>query len=90
MQALKLLSRTAFICNICFIITLLVKMYPDPPGDWFSLFIILGIVVAIPLNVLLAIWIFILVVGGKRSFPGLPKWLMLLNTLFIIPELIFQ
>lgn len=91
MQALRLLSRIAFICNCCFVITFIIKAYPDPPeGEWVSMLIILGNVISLPLNILVSLWAFILIAMGRREFPRLPRWMLLLNFLFLIPELILQ
>jgi hypothetical protein len=85
MRLFRLLSRVAFICNICFLLTAFVLWLPNPPeGNLISTIIVLGYFLAIVINVLLNLSLLILFALGKLSAPRIPIWLLIVNFLFFI------
>jgi len=89
MRLLRLLSRVAFICNICFVLTSLEQYLPKvPEGDVASTIIVLGYIMAILVNILvncwlLAAWVF------KKGPLDVPAWLWIVNLIFLIIQLVF-
>jgi hypothetical protein len=89
MTWLRLLSRVAFICNCCFLLALLVQWMPHPPeGELVSMIIILGYVAAVLLNVALHICYAFLLFSPLRLRSIVPPWLIVVNFLFLVPQLI--
>ncbi len=89
MKTLYFLSRLAFICNLCFLAALLFQTMPHAPeGEIISTVIILGYVVAIVLNVVVNIWYVFLLISHKSFRQFIPVWLVAMNFLFLIPQLI--
>jgi hypothetical protein len=90
MRFFRLLSRVAFICNICFVLTALVQWLPNPPeGDILSTIIVLGYFLAIAVNVLLNLSLIVVFVFGKLEAAHIPVWLLVINFLFFILQSIF-
>lgn len=89
MQILLFFSRVAFICNICFGLTWLLRYYPSlQQGHATSTILILGIVVAAILNALVCLSIIILLLMRKPIGQHFPRWLIIANFLFLIPQAI--
>jgi hypothetical protein len=87
MRLFRLLSRVAFICNICFLLSAFVLWLPHPPeGNILSTVIILGYFMAILINVLLNLSLIILYIVGKLSAPVIPVWLLVVNFIFFIAQ----
>jgi hypothetical protein len=80
MQALKLLVRVAFICNICFLLASLIRWLPNPPeGQVVSTVIVMGYLMGLPVNGIVFCWALILAAAGKWRAAALPVWLMVFN-----------
>ena len=89
MPKILLLSRAALICNICFLITLLMHYIPAiASGIFSSTLIILGTVMAIVINVLMNILYLIIVFYGRPIRKFVPVWLISVNFLFLILQVI--
>jgi hypothetical protein len=86
MPKLLFLSRVAFICNVCYLLSFLLRTTSFiQSGHASSVVIILGNLLAIILNIIVifgyAICFFILKVGGPY-----PKWLIIINFLFLLVQ----
>ena len=89
MPKILFLSRVALICNVCFLITLLLHYIPAVANGIFSsTLIILGTVMAIVINVLMNILYLIIVFCGRPIRKFVPVWLMSVNFLFLILQVI--
>jgi hypothetical protein len=89
MGGIKLVSRVAFICNICFVLAIILQRTGTHwEGEIVSLIIIMGYVLAVILNVVAALWYLWMRVFGKSSGDRVPHWLILVNFLFLIIQLI--
>lgn len=89
MPKILFLSRVALICNICFLITLLMHYIPAvASGIFSSTLIILGTVMAIVINVLMNILYLIIVFYGRPIRKFVPVWLISVNFLFLILQVI--
>jgi hypothetical protein len=89
MQLLGFLSRLAFICNICFLLSATILLLGHPPGgEIISLVIILGFSMAIVVNVIVNIGYGISLIARKSLSDYIPLWLIIANFLFFITQLI--
>ena len=87
MRLFRLLSRVAFICNVCFLLTAFVLWLPHPPeGNVISTIIVAGYFLAIVINVLLHLSLIVLLIFGKLATPRIPVWLLIVNFLFFIVQ----
>ena len=89
MYNIRFFSKVAFICNICFLLALIIQWMPRPPeGEAVATTIILGYVFAAIVNLIINVWCAILFFSGKLLNNLVPRWLIIANFLFLIPELI--
>jgi hypothetical protein len=89
MRLLGFLSRLAFICNICFLLSVTILMWPDPPvGEIISLIIIIGYSLAIVINGIVNIGYGISLLARKSLRNFIPLWLIIANFLFLLTQLI--
>ncbi|HEY4061208.1 MAG TPA: hypothetical protein VGM30_04875 [Puia sp.] len=89
MQLLRLLSRVAFICNICFLLASFIQWLPNPPeGGWVSTVIVLGYMLSILVNVVVNCWLIGLLLLKRLRAAGIPLWLLIINFLFFILQLV--
>ena len=89
MSFLRFLSRVAFLCNICFLLAVLLLWLDHPPeGDLISLIIVIGFILAFIVNLIVNISYGINLLVRKRAGEGIPSWLMVANFIFLFPELI--
>ena len=80
MKLLKLLVRVAFICNICFLLALLILWLPNPPeGQVVSTVIVMGYGMALPLNAIVFGWAIGLAAKKRWRTAGLSGWLLGFN-----------
>ena len=89
MALLRMLNRTAFICNICFLLAIGLLWYKHPvyPGVA-SLIIVMGFFLSVVLNVVVnACFLFLRI--SKKPLEGIPRMLIYLNGGFLIFQLIF-
>jgi hypothetical protein len=89
MRLFRLLSRVAFIFNVCFLLAAFVLWLPHPPEDNLIASVIpIVYLMAIVINVLLNLSLFILFVVGKLLVARIPAWLLIINFLFFIIQTI--
>jgi hypothetical protein len=88
MALLRMLNRSAFICNVCFLLAILILRLRQPvdPG-LSSLIIVMGFVLSILLNLIVNIWHLIRRIG-KKPLQEIPRILLYLNSGFLIIQLI--
>jgi len=92
MQSLRFFSRVAFICNVCFVFVWVMRYYPvlkqGQQGQFISLVLILGVLIAFVLNMAVNGCILIFILRGKAVWDHFPRWLIITNFLFLLPQLI--
>ena len=89
MKIVLFFCRVAFICNICFALAWLFRYYPAlQQGEITSTILILGIVVSGILNILVSGCLIVLLLLRKPPPGYFPWWLIIVNFLFLIPQLI--
>jgi len=90
MRKLLFLNRLALICNILFIVCLILKRIEDIKlnQDLIGLILILGWLCSFLLSVIVNIWAVILLL--KKSEIEVPIWLVVTNLLFFIFEFIYH
>jgi len=90
MRWLLFLSRLAFICNLIFIPAFILQIenfISDP--DLSSYIIIIGFVFAVLFNPLANLCYLVLFFANRKSLSIVPGWLIVINILFLILQLIF-
>lgn len=89
MPKLLFFSRVAFLCNVCFLITSLLRFIPElKTGFLTSTVIVLGLVVAIMLNALVNLFYLIVMLSNKPISTFVPPWLVITNFLFFLVQAI--
>ena len=89
MPKLLFLSRVAFICNLCFIISFLTHYLSVlSNGIIPSTIIILGNVLALIINSILILLFGFILLSGKSIGKFVPPWLGIVNILFFIFQFI--
>ena len=89
MGLLRHLSKAAFVCNICFLIALLIlHVRRQTDQELSSLVIVMGFFLAVVLNLIVNAWIGQWLIR-KKTMPGLPAWLRYSNFIFLVLQLIF-
>jgi hypothetical protein len=87
---LLMLSRVAFICNICFLIAFSVQL-----TDWIrneditSAIALIGYVMGFILNPLLILCYFFLFIIGRKKLKVVPSWLLTANILFLVIQILY-
>ena len=94
MRLLRTLARVAFICNICFLLTIAQRYLPALPEDHFitklregdvgSTILVLAFGVGAIVNILLNLVLLILAIIGRLRRTGIPVWLLVANFLIFI------
>lgn len=89
MRNLLFFSRVAFICNVCFALAWLMRYYPAlQQGHATSTILVLGLLVAILLNAAVNGFLIIFLLQRKPVWTHFPRWLIIINFLFLIPQII--
>ena len=89
MSRLRFFSRVAFLCNICFLLALFILWLDQPPeGDMVSLVIVIGFVLAVIVNFIVNFAYGIQLIRRKQLTPVIPRWLIIANFIFLIPQII--
>lgn len=90
MALLRVLCRTAFICNVCFMLAIGILWLKHPensdPGIS-SLIFVMGFFLAIILNIVVNLWLVTLRISGRKT-EGIPKYLIIINGGFMAIQLI--
>jgi len=88
MRVLRLLSRVAFICNICFLLASFIQWIPNPPeGELVSVIIVLGYLLAIFINTMVNVWVGLALLTRRLRRGMVPLWLLIVNALFFILQI---
>jgi hypothetical protein len=87
---LLVLSRVAFICNICFLIAFSVQMTNwIKSEDITSMIALIGYVMGFILNPLLVVcYLVIFIISGKK-LKTVPSWLITANILFLVIQILY-
>jgi hypothetical protein len=89
MPKLLFFSRVAFLCNICFLISICLHYIPAiANGMVSSTIIVLGTVLSIVINALTNVLCILVTLAGKPIRLFVPKWLIIINFLFFILQVI--
>ena len=89
MRVLRLLSRVAFICNICFLLASFIQWIPNPPeGEIISVIIVLGYLLSIFINALVNVWVLAALLTRRLRHGMIPTWLLIVNGLLFILQII--
>ena len=88
MRFILFIARVAFICNICSLFTIII-LFKDQVGNNAALssVIIAGYVLAMIFNPLSNLLTLILLLFRRDLFQRLPKWLVILNFIFLLLQL---
>jgi hypothetical protein len=87
---LRILSKVAFIFNLCFLIACIIRVTPNvPQTEIGSLIIIAGYIIARIVNAVLNLSFAILWILNKSLLQRVPVWLIIVNFLFLIAETIY-
>jgi len=79
--------KVAFIANCCWLIAWAMKYNAFlPEGHIRSTVLVVGLVMACVLNALANAWTLILFLGGRLQSAAAPRWLLVLNFLFLLPQ----
>ncbi|MBL7700257.1 MAG: hypothetical protein JNK79_18980 [Chitinophagaceae bacterium] len=85
MPKLLFFSRVAFLCNVCFLATFLLRYAPElKNGMIVSTVVVLGLVVAIVLNTVVNLLYFLVIMANKPIRTFVPLWLVIINFLFLV------
>lgn len=89
MRLLRFLSRLAFICNTCFLVASLLRYLPSLPDNaLISDIIVLGYFVSIGVNFFVNLIVIILFLLRRVWTSGVPRWLLVLNFVFFIVQIV--
>jgi hypothetical protein len=89
MRLVRFLSRVAFICNICFLVTSLRQWILLPLDNQLaSDIIVLGYLVSVVINVIVNLIALVLLSIGKLRAAAVPMWLLIVNLVFFIGQLL--
>lgn len=87
---LLVLSRVAFICNICFLLAFSIQM-----TDWIkneditSMIALIGYVMGFILNPLLVICYLMVFIISRKKLKAVPSWLLTANILFLVIQILY-
>ena len=89
MPKLLFLSRVALICNVCFLLSLVLQLIPEADnGIISSTIIILGVVLSIVVNIVVTVFSLFFILTKRRLTDGLPGWIISINFLFFTFQII--
>jgi len=89
MSRLLFFSRVAFLCNICFLVTFVIRFVPALKEAFFvSTIVIIGLVMSIVINVMVNLFCLLMVMTRKPLRQYVPLWLMITNFLFFVIQVI--
>jgi hypothetical protein len=90
MSKLLFFSRVAFICNICFVITFIIRYVPFlEEGFVLSTIVVTGLVLSIIINFIVNLFYCIMMAGYQTPiWKYIPKWLLITNFLFFVAQAI--
>jgi len=87
---LRLLSKVAFIFNVCFLLASAMRLISNlQQTEIVSLIIVSGYILAIIVGAVVNVWLAIFWILYKSLPQTIPLWLIIINFLFLISEIIF-
>jgi hypothetical protein len=87
---LLVLSRIAFICNICFLIAFSVQMTNWIKNeDITSMVALIGYVMGFILNPILVVCYLIILLISRKKIKIVPSWLLTANILFLVIQILY-
>jgi hypothetical protein len=88
MNQISFWHRVAFIANCCWLATWGIRYYAFlPEGNIQSTIVVTGLVLAVGLNLLANVLTAVLFLRGRLRGTSTPRWLLLVNFLFLLPQL---
>jgi hypothetical protein len=88
MRLLRLLSRVAFICNICFLLASFIQWLPNPPeGEPVATVIVMGYLMSALFNIIVNLWVIVLLTAKRLRAAAVPVWLLIANFAFFVLQL---
>ena len=89
MRLLRFLSRLAFICNVCFLVSCGLQYLPALPDNALTSNIItLGYFGVIFVNFFINLIVVILFLLRRLWTTGIPRWLLIVNFIFFIVQIL--
>ncbi|HXB91798.1 MAG TPA: hypothetical protein VNU72_05895 [Puia sp.] len=89
MRLLRLLSRVAFICNVCFLLASFIQWLPHPPeGEIVTQIIVLGYLLSIVVNIVVNCWVIAMLLFRRSKLASVPLWLLIVNFIFFVLQII--
>jgi hypothetical protein len=89
MRLLRFFSRVAFICNICFLVASSVQWLPALPDNALTSDILVsGYFLSIIVNAIVNVSVLFLFVIRRLRAAAVPPWLLIVNFLFFIVQII--
>lgn len=91
MGMIRILLKVSAICNLCFIAGWVGRFIPLDPwaAQIVKTILILGFVMAFPLNLILCLIISLLLWTGKIRRPDLPRQIFMFNLLLLIFQVLY-
>jgi hypothetical protein len=87
MALLRMLNRSAFICNVCFLLAIWILWLKHPVNEGLvSLIIVMGFFLSVLLNTIVILWLLVLRVK-KKTAAGIPEKLIYLNGGFLLVQI---
>ena len=89
MSKLSFFSRVAFLCNICFLVTFIIRYVPAlKEGIFVSTIIVIGLVMSIVINIIVNLLYLLIIVADKPIRQYVPLWIVVINFLFFVLQVI--
>ncbi len=88
MEKISFWHKLAFIANLCWLATWLLKYYTLPNGDIQSTIVVTGLVFAYVVNLIVNIWS-VLLFFRHQLWGKAPQWLIIVNMIFLIAQAYF-
>lgn len=90
MPKLLFFSRVALLCNLCFLLTYLMRYVPQlKEGFFVSTIIITGLVLSIVINFIVNLLYMLIKLGYRKPLTAyVPAWLAITNFLFFVVQAI--
>jgi hypothetical protein len=87
MNKLSFWHKLAFIANCCWLAAWAMRYKAFfPEGDVRSTVLVTGLVLSYGLNLLANGWALILLLGGRLRANAIPRWLLIVNFLFLLVQ----
>jgi len=88
MTKARFLWRVAFLCNLCYLVSVYLRMHPSPNyGAAQSTVLVMGTLLAFGLN-LVSLILYIVSLAGRKEWQKTLAWLPLANIAFFMVQLV--